>query len=265
MRLWDSTGYGYQDNQNQNWMLPSNDDWEAAAGRTFTPWKIKGIISKLEQLGYVIREKFCKLRDSLIHQPEEIRGDNHIKLLRLNWQKLTNLWSDVDESVVPVTADGSSDSDQISDHDHQLNQISSESPEPPESPEQEHQQLLNEIRETTGQLTPQLGKLATEVEPEILRLALSRYPKAGDIKKPCSYLMSIIKQIKGEQRTKPPQSTEELREKFITACQKGLVCHDERDFNHLPTMNGQIHCRVPITNRRPHDPHYELRPLAEVI
>jgi hypothetical protein len=295
LRLWHDLGHGFLDADGNLWLYPSVEDWEQSAGAAFSPWKVKSILSKLDQLGYVIREKFCKLCDRLHELPENLRGDNHTKLIRLNWERLTLLW----ESVAANSHDGSdlisdsdsdslksdksdlisdseffkSESDSETDSETEFFQSESESseiPPPPESPEDEQMQLMSEVRNVTGKLTPQLQRLIAEVAPDILRAALAKYPRDGSVKKPCSYLMKIVDQIKAERATKVKitvnQTATELQKQwFKDACRAGLVFHDETEFDTLPVVMNQICCRVAIPNRREVDPPYELRPLVELM
>ncbi len=308
LRLWHDLGNGFLDADGNLWLHPGVDDWEQTAGATFSPWKIKSILSKLDQLGYVIREKFCKLCSRLINPPDNLRGDNHIKLLRLNWNRLTGLWGAV-EANSPNGSDqisdsfrSESDSDQISDSfrsesesesdsdsepevlkseseeipasgfvkPNALEQLDRAEPPSPPSAEDEQMQLIAEVRNATGKLSPQLQRLIAEVAPDILRAALAKYPRDGSVKKPCSYLMKIIDQIKTERATTPKNNanqttTEKMKQWFIEACRAGLVLHDETEFSTLPMKMGQLCCRVEIPNRRPNDPPYELRPLVQLM
>jgi hypothetical protein len=295
LRLWHNSGNGFLDADGNLWLYPGVDDWEKTAGTSFSPWKVKSILSKLDQLGYVIREKFCKLCDRLYELPQNLRGDNHTKLIRLNWERLTGLW----ESVEANSQDGSDQisesdsesfksdrSDQISETDSFKSESESDSePEPeflksesespripplPESIEDEQMQLMTEVRNVTGKLSPQLQRLIAEVAPDILRAALAKYPRNGSVKKPCSYLMKIIDQIKAERATNVKitanQTTTDLQEQwFKEACRAGVVFHDETEFDTLPVVMNQICCRVAIPNRREVDPPYELRPLVELM
>jgi predicted RNA polymerase sigma factor len=140
----------------------------------------------------------------------------------------------------------------------------------PESPEEEQTQLMAEVRNATGKLSPQLQRLITEVAPDILRAALAKYPRDGSVKKPCSYLMKIIDQIKTERAATPKSAsnettTEAMMQWFQEACRTGVVFHDEKDFTTLPVVMNQICCRVAIPNRREIDPPYELRPIVELM
>jgi hypothetical protein len=284
LRLWHDLGNGFLDADGNLWLYPSVEDWEQTAGTSFSPWKVKSIISKLDQLGYVIREKFCKLCDRLYELPQNLRGDNHTKLIRLNWERLTGLWG-------AVAANSHDGSDQISDSDsfrsesdsdseffksdqisesEVLKSESEEIPPPPPSPEDEQMQLMAEVRNVTGKLSPQLQRLIAEVAPDILRAALAKYPRNGSVKKPCSYLMKIVDQIKTERATKVKiadnQTTTDFQEQwFKDACRAGVVFHDETEFSTLPVVMNQICCRVEIPNRRPNDPPFELRPLVELM
>jgi hypothetical protein len=227
----------------------------------------------------VIREKFCKLRDRLYELPHNLRADNHTKLIRLNWERLTLLWGAV-ETNSPDGSDQISESDsdsfksdQISESESEPNLKSeSESPEisPPPSPEDEQMQLMAEVRNVTGKLNPQLQRLIAEVAPDILRAALAKYPRDGSVKKPCSYLMKIIDQIKAERAAKVKitanqTANDQMEQWFVEACRAGLVFHDETEFDTLPVVMNQICCRVAIPNRREVDPPYELRPLVELM
>ncbi|MBD2415641.1 hypothetical protein FACHB389_32825 [Nostoc calcicola FACHB-389] len=295
LNLWHVSGNGFFDTDGNFWLNPSVSDWEQAAGASFSPWKVRAIVGKFEQLGYVIREKFCKLCDRLINSPQNLRSDNHTKLIRLNWERLAKLW----EPVEPISNDGS---DQISESDSfsfrsdksesdiktleilkseseteskKLEILKSESqasplPPLPESPEEEQMQLMAEVRNATGKLSPQLQRLITEVAPDILRAALAKYPRDGSVKKPCSYLMKIIDQIKAERAATPKSAsnettTEAMIQWFQEACRAGVVFHDETDFATLPVVMNQICCRVTIPNRREIDPPYELRPIVELM
>lgn len=297
LNLWHVSGNGFFDTDGNFWLNPSVSDWEQAAGASFSPWKVRAIVGKFEQLGYVIREKFCKLCDRLINSPENLRADNHTKLIRLNWERLAGLW----KSVEAICNDGSdqtseSDSDSFSFRSDKsesdfksLEILKSESeaepknveilkaefeasppPPLPESPEEEQTQLMAEVRNATGKLSPQLQRLITEVAPDILRAALAKYPRDGSVKKPCSYLMKIIAQIKTERAATPKSAsnettTEAMMQWFQEACRTGLVFHDETDFATLPVVMNQICCRVAIPNRREIDPPYELRPIVELM
>ncbi|MBD0390488.1 MAG: hypothetical protein ICV54_29320, partial [Nostoc sp. C3-bin3] len=179
LNLWHVSGNGFFDTDGNFWLNPSVSDWEQAAGASFSPWKVRAIVGKFEQLGYVIREKFCKLCDRLINSPENLRADNHTKLIRLNWERLAGLW----KSVEAICNDGSdqtseSDSDSFSLRSDKsesdlktLEILKSESeaepkkleilkaefeastpPPLPESPEEEQTQLMAEVRNATGKL-----------------------------------------------------------------------------------------------------------------
>lgn len=278
LRLWELNGHGYKDEQGNLWQLPTTEDWEQTSGRTFSPWRVRDVLSKLEQLGYLIREKFCHLSDILINSPC-LRGDNHSKMLRLNWERLTSLWGVEDEEVInesvePDSSDGYR-SDQISDPDlirSDQNQISEVEPTKEQIPD-ETLELIAEVRNVTGKLTPQLKKLVLETQPTILKTALSRYPREADVKKPCSYLMRIIEQISIEQISKaesvaPPAkiiNESDMHQWFLQACAKGLLDHDPLDFKYLPVKSNQLCCRVKIEQRTPNHPPYELRPLVELM
>ena len=318
LRLWHDLGNGFLDADGNLWLHPSVDDWEQTAGTSFSPWKVKSILCKLDQLGYVIREKFCKLCDRLINPPDNLRGDNHTKLLRLNWERLKGLWGAVeansgdgsdlisDSELNFFRSESESDSESNSfrsesesDSEAEFLKSESESEEispsgfvtpnalaqldhfpasppplelqrPPESPEDEQMQLMVEVRNVTGKLTPQLQRLIAEVAPDILRAALAKYPRNGSVKKPCSYLMKIVDQIKTERATNAKKTAnqttnEQMKQWFIEACRAGLILHDETEFSLLPVKMGQLCCRVPIPNRRPNDPPYDLLPLVELM
>lgn len=285
LRLWELADYGYKDEQGNLWQLPTAEDWEKTSGRTFSPWRVRDVLSKLEQLGYLIREKFCFLSDILVNSPL-LRGDNHTKMLRLNWERLANLWGGEDEdsaeSVEAISSDGyRSDqrSDQRSDPDLNQLEIRSEQPLPGNGIEEiaallveeqlpdEVSQLITETRGIVGKMTPQLQKLILETQPEIYRTALSRYPLDREVKKPCSYLMKVIEQIIKSEPPRPVKNIDEasMREWFKQACADGKVLHEEWEFSHLPKSGGQVQCRVPARPISPLHAPFEFRPLVELM